>query len=79
MRCELSAASSRFLWLFPPRHRKAFHEAVLEEILEERVGSSRGRRNPRGVKRKMSGYPLRRNQPISPPIQDIEKHIRIVK
>jgi hypothetical protein len=49
---------------------------VLEEILEERVVSSRGRRNPRGVKRKMSGYPLRRNQPISPPIQDIEKHIR---
>jgi hypothetical protein len=52
---------------------------VLDEILEERVACSRGRRNPRGVKRKMSGYPLRRNQPISPPIQDIEKHIRIVK
>lgn len=35
------------------------HETVLEEILEERVVSSRGRRTPRGVKRKMSKYPLR--------------------
>jgi hypothetical protein len=32
---------------------------VLAEILEERVASSRGRRVPRGVKRKMSGYKLR--------------------
>jgi hypothetical protein len=32
---------------------------VLNEILEERVVSSRGRRVPRGVKRKMSNYPLR--------------------
>jgi hypothetical protein len=32
---------------------------VLEEILEERAVSSRGRRVPRGVKRKMSNYPLR--------------------
>ena len=47
----LSAASSRALSLSPPRHRKAFHEAVLE-VLEERVVSSRGRRNPRAVKRK---------------------------
>jgi hypothetical protein len=34
----------------PPRWRKAF----LEAVLEERVVSSRNRRNPRGVKRKMS-------------------------
>jgi hypothetical protein len=45
--------------LFPPRAKKEFHEAVLEEILQERVVSSRGRRNPRGVKRKMSNFPLR--------------------
>ncbi len=32
---------------------------MLAEILEERVASSRGRRVPRGVKRKMSGYQLR--------------------
>jgi len=38
-----------------------FHNDVLEEILERRVSSSRGCRNPRGVKRKMSNYPIRRN------------------
>jgi hypothetical protein len=47
------------LLLFPPQHRKAFHKLVLEEILEERVSSSRNRVNPRGVKRKMSNYNLR--------------------
>jgi hypothetical protein len=36
------------------------HQAVLDEILEVPVVSSRGRRNPRGVKRKMSNYHLRR-------------------
>ena len=45
--------------LLPPRQKKAFHEAVLQEILQERVSSSRHRLNPRGVKRKMSNYPLR--------------------
>ncbi len=35
------------------------HDAVLEEILEERVVSSRQRHVPRGVKRKMSPFPLR--------------------
>jgi hypothetical protein len=45
--------------LLPPRQKKAFHEAVLQEILQERVSSSRQRINPRGVKRKMSNYPLR--------------------
>jgi hypothetical protein len=32
---------------------------VLDEILQERVSSSRNRVNPRGVKRKMSNYNLR--------------------
>ena len=36
---------------------------MLDEILEERVVSSRGRRVPRGVKRKMSNYPLRSRAP----------------
>ncbi len=36
-----------------------FHEAVLDEILQERVSSSRNRVNVRGVKRKMSNYHLR--------------------
>ncbi len=45
--------------LFPPRAKKAFHESVVAEILQERVVSSRGRRHPRGVKRKMRNFPLR--------------------
>jgi len=52
---------------------------VLEEILGERVASSRNRRNPRGVKRKMSSYPLRRRgRKRSPPIS-IPQAIKIVK
>jgi len=43
----------------PPGDRKAFHESVLEEILQEGVASLRDRRNPRGVNRKMSNFPLR--------------------
>ena len=45
-----------------------YREAVLQEILEERVSSSRNRINPRGVKRKMSNYSLRPRQtgPDSP-------------
>jgi hypothetical protein len=52
---------------------------VLDEILQERVASSRGRRNPRGVKRKMSNFPLRpRHAKPLPPI-NVEKAIRIIK
>ena len=32
---------------------------MLDELREEHVSSSRGRSTPRGVKRKMSNYPLR--------------------
>ncbi len=79
MPSALSAASSPASSLFPPQQRNAFHKAVLEEILDERVVPRRGRRNPRGVKRKMSNYPLRRNQPTPPPVLDIQKHVRIIK
>jgi hypothetical protein len=65
--------------LFPPQHRKAWHEAILEEILEERVSSSRHRINPRGVKRKMSGYPLRPRKRHRTRRIDISQRIRIVK
>jgi hypothetical protein len=62
-----------------PRARCALHEAVLEEILEERAASGRGRRVPRGVQRKMSGYPLppRAPQPITR--IDVTAAIRITK
>jgi hypothetical protein len=52
---------------------------VLDEILQERVVSSRNRRNPRGVKRKMSSFPLRRrtDKPL-PPVK-IKNAIRVLK
>ena len=44
--------------------------ACPEEILQERVAPSRGRRNPRGLKRKMSKFPLRpRGAPPLPRVQ----------
>jgi hypothetical protein len=52
---------------------------VLEEILQERVVSRRGRRNPRGVKRKMSSFPLRPRHVSPLKAIDIKKAIRIVK
>jgi hypothetical protein len=45
---------------FPPEDLVLLHQAALDEVLEVRVVSSRGRRNQRGVKRKMSNYHLRR-------------------
>jgi hypothetical protein len=57
----------------------AFHDQVLEEILQERVVSSRNRRNPRGVKRKMSSFPIRRKTDRSLPMIDIAGAIQILK
>src|SRR3982750_686875 len=79
IRYASSSAVCPALSPFPPRHRKAFHEAVLEEILQERVSSSRNRLNPRGVKRKMSNYPLRPRQPERTRRIDFAKQIRILK
>jgi hypothetical protein len=64
---------------FPPRQRKALHEAILEEILQERVVSSRNRVNFRGVKRKMSNYNLRPRKRQPTRRIDVSKRIRIVK
>ncbi len=65
--------------LFPPQHRKAWHEAILDEILQERVTSSRNRVNPRGVKRKMSTYNLRPRKRQPTRSVDISKRIQLVK
>ena len=65
--------------LFPPRQKKVFHEAVLDEILQERVSSSRNRVNFRGVKRKMSNYNLRPRKRQRTRRIDISARIRIVK
>jgi hypothetical protein len=51
---------------------------VLVEIVDELAASSRNRRNPRGVKRKMSNFPLRRGYKRLP-LLDISAAIRIVK
>ena len=51
---------------------------MLAEILDEPVNSSRNRRIPRGVKRKMSNFPLRRGYKRSQLI-DISNAIKIVK
>ena len=51
---------------------------MLDEILDESAASSRHRRNPRGVKRKMSNVPLRRGYKNSP-LFDISAAMRIMK
>jgi hypothetical protein len=38
------------------------HKALLQEILQERAVSSRGRRMRRGVKRKISKFPVIRSR-----------------
>ena len=55
------------------------HRAVLDEILEDRVLSGRGRQVPRGVKRKMSSYPLRPRAPQATIRIDFATAIQIVK
>jgi hypothetical protein len=52
---------------------------VLAELLEERVAGNRGRRVPRGVKRKMSGYKLRPRAPHPTTRIDFAAAIRIIK
>jgi hypothetical protein len=52
---------------------------VLDELLQDRVVSSRGRRNPRGVKRKMSNFPLRPRHATALGSINIKKAIRIIK
>jgi hypothetical protein len=59
--------------------RKAFHERVLDEILQERLVCRNGRRNLRSVKRKMSNWPLRRRHAKPPDPVIINQAIRIIK
>ena len=59
MPCAWSVANYPRRSLFPPQDLPILHQQILFEIREVRVASSRGRVNPRGVKRKMSNYKLR--------------------
>ncbi len=54
---------------------------MLEEILEERVVSSRGRKNPRAVKRKVGKFPIRYRQSSGPPPPRViyALHIVVIK
>jgi len=53
---------------------------VLDEILEQTVRSSRGRRNPRAVKQKIGKFPIRHRQKTGPPGKiRFEDHIVVVK
>lgn len=79
MPCGWSSAGWRATPLFPPRQKKALHEAILDEILEERVESSRSRLNCRGLKRKMSNYNLRPRKRHRTRRINVARRIRIVK
>src|SRR5277367_4869969 len=78
-RSEWCAANCRSSAPFPPRDRPALHRAVLDEILEEPVPPRAHRRNKRGVKRKMSSFPVRRKADRPPPPIDSAKAIRILE
>ena len=73
----IRSTSSSGVWpaspLFPPRHRKAFHEAILDEILQERCGSSRNRANPLAVI--FSGIMLLRHVGQDAPAGRLEKAV----
>jgi hypothetical protein len=46
----------------PPEYRPTWFDSLLREIASGHVVSSRGKRNPRGVKRKMSNFKLRKRK-----------------
>lgn len=55
------------------------HDAVLDEILQEILPPRNHRRNKRGVKRKMSSFPIRRKSDTPPKPVNIQQSIKIVK
>ena len=63
----------------PPAQRKAFHEAVIKELLSERVAERCGRAPMRGVKRKMSRWPLRRARAESDKSVSADRVISLVQ
>ena len=55
-----------------------FHQDTLDEILDERVVKSRGKRNKRGVKRKMSNYPIKKKEKTKKIWNNTDAHIFIL-
>ena len=62
----------------PPRDRRAFRSSVLAEILQCGVVSRRNPCNPRGVKRKMSNFPIRPRHTTPLLAMNIKKAIGII-
>lgn len=54
-----------------PLNGPALRRAVPDQILDQLVNPSRGRRNSRGVKRKLRSYPLKLCKPRLPQIPDL--------
>jgi len=64
---------------FPPEQRKSWLDSVLSEIAGGRAVTSRGKRNPRGVKRKMSNFNLRkRGDPLNQPCAPVPRMINSI-
>jgi hypothetical protein len=63
---------------YSPQQKAIFHEAVLDELLEERVVSSRHPWNPQGIERMMSNYRLRSGQEETH-LEPIQNSTRILK
>src|SRR5688500_746292 len=60
-------STPRFCWRCPsgpPRQRRRMTEVILIEIVAVPAERSRGRHNPRVVKRKMSNFPSRSATPV---------------
>ena len=52
----------------PPEQHQIWFNSVLAEIAAKPSVKSRGKTNPRGIKRKMSGFPVRsRDAPLNRP------------
>ena len=52
----------------PPEQRQIWLDSVLAEIAAKPSVKSRGKTHPRGIKRKMSGFPVRsRDAPLNRP------------
>ena len=55
------------------------HEAVLRELLEQRVVSSRGRHNPRALKRSVGKFPIRARCQAQSVRRDFPIGVKVIK
>ena len=55
------------------------HSAILDELAEDRVVSSRGRRTPRAVKKSVGRYPIRARCTAQPTRVDFANCVNVLK